>query len=205
MKRQERDLVSLFNAFWYRDFPVTFGHEDVGRRAVWTTHIASIIKQCADMMGFFTCFESGGRTDAVIQTASRRIWANVEWEWIQPVRDSVNEIQKLRESSAQSTVQVFIGYSREGSLAENLQRISSQWEGVSTPLIVFLIEFRYSLGQRNFTILRTYYLKNGMARLVRQQPALPWQVQDTRWHLIAKDVGAGPKRLPDEDETAAIV
>lgn len=205
MKRQERDLVSLFNALWYRDFPVTFGHEDVGRRAVWTTHIASTIKQCADMMGFFTCFESGGRTDAVIQTASRRVWANIEWEWIQPVRDSVNEIQKLRASSAASAVQVFIGYTRDDALSENLQRIASQWEGVSTPLIVFLIEFRYSSGLRNFTYLRTYYLKRGMARLLRRQPALPWQVQETRWHLVAKDVGIGLTPLPDETEGPATV
>ncbi len=185
MKRRERDLVTLFNALWYRDFPVTPGHEDVGRRAVWTTHIASIVKQCADLMGFFTCFESGGRTDAVIQTAQRKIWAKVEWEWIQPIRESVNEIEKLKESAAQSEVQVFIGYSREERHAENIERISSQWQDISTPLIAFLIEFQYYGGHRQFTDLRTYCIRNGTARQLRRQPALPWRVEDTRWHLMA--------------------
>lgn len=184
MTTQVQDLVTLFNAFWYRDFPVTPGHEDVGSRAVWTTHIASIVKQCADLMGFFTCFESGGRTDAVIQTASRKIWAKVEWEWIQPIK-GINEIEKLKKSAAQSKVQVFIGYSRKEYHADNLKYILSQWKGISTPLIAFLVEFQYFGGRRHFTHLHTYCIQNGAAPCLRTQPALPWGVEDSRWHLMA--------------------
>ena len=203
MKRRERDLITLFNALWYRDFPVTPGHEDMGKRAVWTTHIASIVKQCADLMGFFTCFETGRRTDAVIQTASRKVWANVEWEWTQPVREKVNEIEKLKESATTSDVQVFIGYSKEDLHEENLARITSQWKNVHTPLIVFLIQFRFFNKRRQFTYLRTYRVQNGVAHPLRRQPALPWRVEDTRWHLLATqhfEASSAPP-LRDDDST----
>jgi hypothetical protein len=60
----------LFNAVWYRGFPIASGHESLGKKAVWTMHIGSVVKQYADFMGFFTCFETGGRTDAVIRKPS---------------------------------------------------------------------------------------------------------------------------------------
>ena len=33
------DFISLYNAFWYRDFPVVDGPIDFAKRADWTTHI----------------------------------------------------------------------------------------------------------------------------------------------------------------------
>lgn len=185
MKRRERDLVALFNALWYRDFPVTPEHEELGKRAVWTTHIASVIKQCADLMGFFTCFESGGRTDAVIQTAGRETWAKIEWEWAQPRSERVNEIQKLADSAAESEVLVFVGYSGSEYHIENIEKIASQWRGISTPLIAFLVQFDFYEGRRHFTFLRTYYFCNGAYRLLSKQPALPWRVDGTRWQFMA--------------------
>jgi hypothetical protein len=134
MKRRERDFVAFFNALWYRDFPVTFGHEELGRRAIWTTHIASTVKQCADLMGFFTCFESGNRTDAVIQTAERETWAKIEWEWHQPHdKVKVNEIQKLAEAANEAELLVFIGYSRDDHHSMNMDRIGRDWEKIRTP------------------------------------------------------------------------
>lgn len=201
MKRRERDLVTLFNALWYRDFPVTPDHEELGRRAVWTTHIASIIKQCADLMGFFTCFESGGRTDAVIQTAGRRAWAKIEWEWAQPRQEKVNEIEKLANAAEDADLLVFVGYSRVEHHSENLDRISKQWENISTPLIVFLVQFQWYEGRRHFTYLRTYYFRSGKYKLLRKQPALPWRVQDTRWQFTA-DQRFQPRSEPSlSDET----
>lgn len=185
MKRKERDFIALFNALWYRDFPVTPEHEELGRRAVWTTHIASIIKQCADLMGFFTCFESGGRTDAVIQTANRETWAKIEWEWAQPRAEKVNEIVKLASAASDAKVLVFVGYSRTECHDENINRITSQWKNISSPLIAFLVQFEFYQGRRHFTFLRTYYVKNGKHKLLRKQPALPWRVDGTRWQFMA--------------------
>jgi hypothetical protein len=95
VNNRESDFVALFNASWYQNFPIVSGDEELGKRALWTIHIGSVVKKCADFMGFFTCFESGGRTDAVIQTASGKVWAKIEWEWKQPHRPNVNEIRKL--------------------------------------------------------------------------------------------------------------
>lgn len=125
MKKRERDFVALFNALWYRDFPIIPGHEELSRRAVWTTHIASTVKQSADLMGLFTCFESGGRTDAVIQNASRVSWARIEWEWLQPKNEKVNEIQKLADAVTDADVSIFIGYSRFDHHSDNLEKIAS--------------------------------------------------------------------------------
>lgn len=204
MKRRERDLIALFNSLWYRDFPVTPKHEELGRRAVWTTHIASIVKQCADLMGFFTCFESGGRTDAVIQTADRKTWAKVEWEWAQPRLEQVNEIQKLADAANDAELLVFIGYSREEHHLENLERIAFQWKDVATPLLVFLVQFQFHKGRRHFTYLRTYYVRNGKWRLLRKQPALPWNVAGTRWQFIAGQSSIPPMGPPIQDDVEAL-
>lgn len=71
-KRRQRDFVAMFNALWYRDFPVVRANIEIGKRALWTSHIASVVKGSADLLGLFTCFESGNRTDAVIRKASPR-------------------------------------------------------------------------------------------------------------------------------------
>jgi hypothetical protein len=185
MKRRERDFVALFNALWYRDFPVTPNHEDLGRRAVWTTHIASIVKQCSDLMGLFTCFESGGRTDAVVQTAERDTWAKIEWEWTQPLSEKVNEFEKLAAAATSSELLVYIGYSRSDRHRENLKKIHVSWKKINTPLLAFLVTYSYHGKRRHFELLQTHYYKGGGGRMVRRQPALPWQVSGTKWAVLA--------------------
>jgi len=208
MKRPEKDFVALFNALWYQRFPVEIGHPDVGRRAVWTTHIASIIKQIGDMKGYFTCFETGGRTDAVIQTTElipgmragrrktqpRKNWARIEWEWRQPrFREAVNEIAKLSaaietsadaDGSGGSEIPIFIGYSDIAHHDENMEAIVEQWDA-DVQLLAFIVRFRIEGGARHFLSLRTYKVSQGKATLVRQQPALPWDVPNSRWKLVA--------------------
>jgi len=157
------------------------GHENVGRRAVWTTHIASVVKQCADLMGLFTCFESGGRTDAVIQTASEQLWAKIEWEWLQPFREKVNELDKLASAAAEAKLLVFIGYSQDTRHSENMSKIVRSWKGVDTPLVVFLITYHYEGGRRHFQDLQTHYLRSGGHKKIREQKALPWDVEGTKW------------------------
>lgn len=186
MRKQQRDLVSLFNALWYRDFPVTPVHMHLGRRAVWTTHIASIIKRSADYMGYFTCFETGGRTDAVIQKADGTAWARVEWEWAQPRFDKVNEIVKLSESTqSASDLAVFVGYSDARFHNENVQSILGQWRSAGT-LLAFIVEFELEGRTRRFTKLRSYVFKDGVFKALRQQEALPWHVPGSRWQLLAQ-------------------
>lgn len=185
MKQRESDFVALFNALWYRDFPVTPGNEELGKRAVWTTHIASIVKQSADLMGFFTCFESGGRTDAVIQTAVRDVWARIEWEWIQPRSEKVNEIGKLAAAADGCETSIFIGYSRGTLHDSNLAKIKDVWKKINKPLIVFLVTFSFHDKRRHFESLQTYYFKGGKHLLVRTQPALPWQVKGTKWAALS--------------------
>lgn len=57
---RQADFIALFNTFWYRDFPVALGSIEFAKRADWTTHIATSVRQVAGMMGIFSCFESGG-------------------------------------------------------------------------------------------------------------------------------------------------
>lgn len=185
MKRRERDFVALFNALWYRDFPVTPNHEDLGKRAVWTTHIASVVKQCSDLMGLFTCFESGGRTDAVVQTAQRDTWAKIEWEWTQPHSEKVNEFEKLASASMDSGLLIYIGYSRSNRHEENLKKIHESWKKINTPLLVFLVTFTFRNKRRHFELLQTHYYNGGRGRKLRQQPALPWHVEGTKWAALA--------------------
>jgi hypothetical protein len=187
-RQRERDFVSLFNALWYRDFPTIRRHEDVGERALWTTHIASTVKQCADLLGFFTRFETGNRTDAVVQKPlSRKNWAKIEWEWKQPFRETVNELDKLASADGSADVFVFIGYSDIREMEKNLEKIDRIWKPVSTPLLVFLITYSVKQDRRAFQKLQTYRIAKGTRRRLREQHALPWQVPDSKWKAMAEE------------------
>lgn len=187
-RRRERDFISLFNALWYRDFPVVYGRERGVRRANWTTHIASVVKQASDLMGLLARFETGNRTDAIIERFDGQLWAKVEWEWVQVFRPAVNEISKLRESSESCELSIFIGYSHEDNLKASLDKISEEWSASPNPLLVFLVTFREMQDRaRVFDRLETYRIKCGVMRKVREQPALPWQVEGSRWQVTATD------------------
>lgn len=186
MNRRDRDFVVLYNAIWYRDFPVTPNRLDINRRALWTTHIAATVKQSADLLGLFTCFETGGKTDAVIEDAAGRKWAKVEWEWIQPHADGVNEIDKLAASIDQADTFIFIGYSRwdERSHSElNIAKIIKTWGKIEKPLIAFLVTFSRESGRRKFKTLETHLIQGGKHKRLREQPAFPWEASGTKWQV----------------------
>jgi len=191
MRRQERDFVALFNAFWYRDFPITKQRVEISRRALWTTHIAVTVKQCADHLGLFTCFETGGKTDAVIEYANAKRWAKVEWEWYQPTHEKVNEIYKLAAAASEDEVDafIFIGYSNKADHDENIKTISKQWECIDKPLLVFLVTFSRQNGKRQFQLLQTHLFQGKAHKMLRQQKALPWEIPGTKWHAQATDEG----------------
>lgn len=187
MKRRTRDFVALFNAFWYRDFPITPGRIDISRRALWTTHIAATVKLVAEHLGLYTCFETGGKTDAVIQDSSASSWAKVEWEWTPARFEAVNEIAKLGESVDAADTFFFIGYSRtdNGTHQQNLDAIGRQWNEIEKPLVVFLVTYSYAKERRHFQELQTHLFAGGKHMKVRSQEALPWQVPGTKWHASA--------------------
>lgn len=183
-KRREKDFVSLFNTIWYKDFPVVLGRERGIRRANWTTHIANVVKQCSDLMGFLTRFETGNRTDAVIERFDRRLWARVEWEWMQVYHQKVDEIAKLKKASNDCEISIFIRYSHKDNVFKSVNRIVELWQGCPKPLLVFLVTFAEVRDRsRVFETLQTYRVSDGKARKVREQPALPWQVSGSRWQV----------------------
>ena len=108
MKRNARDFVTLFNRFWYRDFPLSEKHKRHGSRAEWTTHIGICARSSADLMGFFTHFEHGNRTDAVIKDNKQKDVAHIEWEWVQPSHENVDEVEKLYKTREAAEFSVFI-------------------------------------------------------------------------------------------------
>lgn len=177
------DFISLYNAFWYRDFPVVDGPIDFAKRADWTTHIATNVRQVASLMGLFSCFESGGRTDAELQHADRKVWAKMEWEWEEP-RDhkpGSGEVEKLPSASDKADMFIFIGYSQNRYLEDNLALIEKALKGLKKPLLVILVTFTKEGLWRYYHDLHTYSVDSSGVALVRKQPALPWQVANSRW------------------------
>jgi hypothetical protein len=188
--RDTRDFISIFNALWYDNFPVIPGHEDIGRAAIWTSHIGGIVKRCSDFKGWFTSFEKGNRTDAVIETIARdgverSTWANVEWEW-KRVSRPINELQKLRNAENEPKVSVFVGYSFESEIESFLNNTKNLWAGGPSPLLIFLIKFSWNskIRTRKFVDISTFYFTPDTPskyRHLRSQPALPWEVPGTKW------------------------
>jgi hypothetical protein len=191
--RRERDFISLFNALWYRDFPFVRGREPKTVRAMYTAHINTIVKSCADLMGFFTLFEQGTRTDIIIHKASKQILAKVELEWMQPFREKFNELDKLSAAAKKNEADTFIliTYSESRFLLKNLAKIKQKWPHKAKNLLLFLVQFSQNGRKRQFLTLQTYRVKSGKAIKVREQYALPWEVPGTRWQPTeAKDVDA---------------
>ena len=88
------DFATLFKYFWHRDFPQAPAATGA-RRIDWTIHIGIIVRNIADLMGVYTRFERGGRTDAVLRAAYKDLIA-VEWEW-SGVLHGENELDKLKD------------------------------------------------------------------------------------------------------------
>lgn len=174
MKQIERDFVTLFNYLWYKDFPVT-ETDGLANRANWTIHMGLVIRQCANLLGARALFESGGRTDAVLQYTSNDILTFVEWEWKRAHTD-INEIEKLRGKAGQAAFQTFIGYSRVEDVPLALERTLSTWADAESPLIYFLVTYDVVKGSRHFKELVTYEFTKNRYKRIRSQPALPWRV-----------------------------
>lgn len=83
------------------------------------THIASTVKMAADHLGLYTCFETGGKTDAVIQDSNARAWAKAEWEWTPAKVETVNEIEKLASAVKEADTFFFVGYAHRSHATQD--------------------------------------------------------------------------------------
>lgn len=199
--RRKADFIALFNALWYRDFPFIPGHEPESRRAMYTAHLNSVVKGCADLMGFFTLFEEGSRTDVIIRKATGRPWAKIELEWVTPRHTiKVNEIQKLLTAAKENQADnfIFVGHSNKKYVDEDIKTIQKQWISETRHLLAFLIVGKPVGKQRHLLTLRTYRVQSGRATMLREQHAYPWDVPNTRWRA---GFAAGVHNLREAQQT----
>jgi hypothetical protein len=206
--KQERpwltDFATIFAHMWYRDFPLQRSLRDKAQRADWTTHIGITVRSTADLLGLFTHFESGGRTDAVLRDTHGAV-AALEWEWAALHRgDSViTEFEKLKERCAGEDLGCvrfagLIGYARETSArarddytsrsAAVLEDYKQRWPVELPPLLLVVVHFEWKgRGEgRQFTEMTIDTIRGGQKESLRVQPAYPWDVAGSRWSQEAR-------------------
>lgn len=188
------DFATLFQYFWYRDFPMD--KISVGARRVdWTIHIGVVVRNIADLMGLVTRFERGGRKDAILRSTDGDEIA-IEWEW-SGVLGKANELEKLRlhqawpkSSKKQLKYAVLITYTHTYNIDKVYERVSREWVDASFPLLLILIDVEespvFSSGVEFKNIQMTVF-DSGGCRSLRVAPAFPWNVGSTRWYTQAPE------------------
>ncbi len=190
------DFATIFAHMWYRDFPLQRSLREKAQRADWTTHIGIAVRSTADLMGLFTCFESGVRTDAVLRD-TKGVVAALEWEWAALHSGKVNEFKKLTQLCGDANYKClrFAGlvvYGRKGGTdystrTENvLEQYEKEWTTELPPLLLIVIYFEgigknEHLQRRQFQDMEMYEIAGGTKKLLRRQPAFPWDVSGSRW------------------------
>jgi hypothetical protein len=210
LSRQERpwltDFATIFAHMWYRDFPLQRSLREKAQRADWTTHIGIAVRSTADLLGLFTHFESGGRTDAVLRDTHGAV-AALEWEWAALHRGDtvVTEFPKLRDRCAGEDLRGvrfagLIGYARETSgrgrgdytrlSAEVLEGYKRRWPAALPPLLLVVVHFEWKgRGEgRQFTKMTMDAISGGQKEALRVQPAYPWDVAGSRWSQETRSV-----------------
>jgi hypothetical protein len=201
------DFATIFAHMWYRDFPLQRSLRDKAQRADWTTHIGITVRATADLLGLFTHFESGGRTDAVLRDAQGAV-AALEWEWAALHRGDtvITEFGKLQDRCASDQFRGvrfagLIGYARETSVrarddytsrsAAVLEGYTIRWPAELPPLLLVVVHFEWggrSEG-RQFTIMTIDAIEGGNRNPLRVQPAYPWDVANSRWSQETRSSG----------------
>jgi hypothetical protein len=197
------DFATIFAHMWYRDFPLQHALREKAQRADWTTHISLAVRSAADLMGLFTCFESGGKTDAILQDSNKKVVAALEWEW-NALHKLGNEFGKLcdhcgKDDSNRPRFAGLIGYFREKSIhkgadqddyeslsAEVLENYTKKWPPKAPPLLLVLVHYENAgrdehFQTRKFKQMRFYQVAVHERALFREQPACPWDVVGSRW------------------------
>jgi hypothetical protein len=190
------DFATIFAHMWYRDFRLQRSLREKAQRADWTTHIGIAVRSTADLMGLFTCFESGVRTDAMLRD-TQGVVAALEWEWAALHSGKVTEFKKLLKLCGDAKYQCLrfaslVVYGRKGGADYDLrtERVLEQygedWAKELPPLLLVVIYYRgigkdAGLQRRQFLEMEMYEIAGGRRKLLRQQPALPWDVSGSRW------------------------
>ena len=180
------DFATLFQYFWYRDFPID--QIAVGaKRTDWTIHIGIVARNIADLMGLVTRFERGGRKDAVLRSTEGDEIA-IEWEW-----GGVwgNELKKLKHHRVWSKDKgserllkyaVLITYTHTPNIEKVYNHVLKEWEGSQWPLLLILIDLEESKKFiKEFKNINMSVFDKGERRGLRSAPAFPWKVYGTRW------------------------
>jgi len=184
------DFATLFQYFWYRDFPIDLKSTGA-KRIDWTIHIGIIVRNIGDLIGLVTRFERGGRKDAVYRSVAGDEIA-LEWEWQGIIGE--NEINKLkdhkpwgREGYNHSLLKygVLVSYLENQNADNTLSWVSEKWAGAQWPLVLAVIESRKSTkltSKRFFHQLMFYHFaQDGRYCLLRKASALPWEIDCSRW------------------------
>ncbi len=189
------DFATLFQYFWYRDFPMD--QKVIGAHRVdWTIHIGVVVRNIADLMGLVTRFEAGGRKDEILRSTDGDEVA-IEWEW-----GGVwgNELEKLKGHKvwrANKDIQrllkyaVFITYTHTPNIGKVYEHVLKEWdEHAPWPLLLILIDLidvpkaKFLMG-KEFKNIQMSVFDKGKRRELRSASAFPWKVESSRWYLRA--------------------
>ncbi len=194
------DFATLFQYFWYRDFPID--QVAIGAKRVdWTRHIDIVVRNVADLVGFVTRFERRGRKDAVLRSTAGDEIA-IEWEWEDILGNKCelkgNELNKLKSYKVKDSKRilkyaVLITYTL-ADVEEVYSQIRNKWKETKCPLLLILIDFEKTKKSK-FSSLREFkdihiaiFSESAKGDEFRIAPALPWKILGTRWsHLIGKN------------------
>lgn len=188
------DFATLFQYFWHRDLPIDLKSTGA-RRIDWTIHIGIIVRSIADLMGIVCRFERGGRKDALLRSVAGDEIA-IEWEW-----DGIygNELDKLRapdkiwhryDGERKLKYAVLITYTDSADLEGTINHATKYWKDAEWPLLLILIiskKTKVLAARREFTNLQMYLIDKGKQKLLRDVPAMPWNVDCTRWQFQLLD------------------
>ncbi len=195
------DFATLFQYFWYRDFPID-QISTGAKRADWTIHIGIVVRNVADLMGFVTRFERGGRKDAILRSTDGDEVA-IEWEW--GVYGAMS-YKKLKDHKVWSGVKdrerllryaVLVTYTHTPNIEIFYKHVIAKWEegeGARWPLLLILIDLievpksQFSMGKEFKNIQMSIFSKGEKVERtqLRSAPAFPWEVSGTRWSYELK-------------------
>jgi len=198
------DFATLFQYFWYRDFPMDAKKATGAGRVDWTIHIGVVVRNIADLMGLVTRFERGGRKDAILRSTDGDEVA-IEWEWEDILgKDGKlkgNELGKLKCHKVWSkdknrerllNYAVLITYTHTPNIEKVYNHVMQKWQGARWPLLLILInrvESRKFGMRRDFKNIQMSIFNEGEEverRELRVVPAFPWEVYGTRWSYEMK-------------------
>jgi len=186
------DFATLFQYFWHRDFPVD--NISVGAKRVdWTIHIGVIVRSIGDLMGMVTRFEARGRKDAILRSADGDEIA-LEWEWGGVWGNELAKLKNHKVFSIDKSITrllkyaVLITYTHTPNIERVYEYIAQNWQGAPWPLLLILIDVEKSrqfFTGKKFNNLQMSIFNQAGRQELRSCPALPWNVNGTRWNQKA--------------------